>query len=68
VNNSAVHFNSDGNSSLIIKISCCVHAVDVKQQLQKPTTERVLLDDLHLELRSLVCHFWETGRLVSLRV
>jgi len=29
------------------------------------TTERVLLTDLHVELRSLFCHFSETGRLTS---
>ena len=44
-----------------------VRAVSVKQWLQRPTNERVLLTDLHAKLRSL-CHFRETGRLISSRV
>jgi len=43
----------------------CVRAVSIKQQLKKPTTERVLLADIHVEL---ICHFWEIGRLISSRV
>jgi len=31
-----------------------VHTVSAKQQLQKPTTERVLLADLHVEIWSLL--------------
>jgi len=45
-----------------------VHAVSIKQQLQKPTTERMLLADLYTELWcGVICHFWETDRLISSR-
>ena len=37
-------------------------AVSIKQQVQRPTTERMLLADLHVALVSF-CHFLETGRL-----
>jgi len=40
----------------------CVRAVSVKKQLQMPTTERVLLADLHAELRSL---FFTSGKLAG---
>jgi len=41
------------------------HNVSNKQQLQKPTTEQVLTFTLN---SGLICHFWETGRLISSRV
>jgi len=49
------------------KLDVCVHAISVKQQLGKPTTEQVLLAYLHAEL-GLIYHFWEIGRLISSRV
>ena len=36
-----------------LKLNAC-SAVSLMQQLQRPTTERVLLADLHVELRSLL--------------
>jgi len=47
----------------------CVRAVSFKQQLQKPTTERVLLADLHVELWSLFVTSWKlTGWSVHVSV
>ena len=49
----------------IRQLKLCLCAVSIKQQLQKPTTERVLLADLHVELWSL---FVTSGKLADLSV
>ena len=43
-----------------------MRAVSVMQQLQRPTTERVLLADLHVELQSLLSLLrnWQADQLV----
>jgi len=61
-------------STLNLKWACAavetrrLPTVSIKQQLQRPTNDRVLIADLHAELQSLCCHFWETGRIISSHV